>query len=50
MQLDSLNAKLEESSRLFSKSRKYSLWERYWIAVTVGAISALLTNFLLTML
>lgn len=51
MQLDSLNAKLEASSRLFSKSRKCSLWERYWIpiaiGITVGAISALLTNLLL---
>ena len=36
MQLDSLNAKLEKSSTLFSKSRKCSLWERYWTAVTGG--------------
>ena len=49
MQLDSLNAKLEESSKLFSKSQKCSLWERYWTAVTVGAISGLLTNLLLMM-
>src|SRR3990170_3816096 len=50
MQLDSLNAKLKESSTLFSKSQKSSLWRRYWTAVTVGAISALLTSLLLTML
>jgi viroplasmin and RNaseH domain-containing protein len=47
MQLDSLKAKMEQSSTLFSKSRKSSLWQRYWTAVTVGAISALLTNLLL---
>jgi hypothetical protein len=50
MQLDNLNAKLEQSSTLFSKSRKCSLWERYWTAVTVGAISALLTNLLVMMI
>ena len=50
MQLGSLNAKLKESSALFSKLRKCSLWERYWTAVTVGAISALVTNLLLMML
>jgi DNA repair exonuclease SbcCD ATPase subunit len=49
MQLDSLNTKLKESSTLFSKSQKSSLWQRYWTAVTVGAISALLTNLLLMM-
>ena len=49
MQLDGLNAKLEESSKLFSKSQKSSLWQRYWIAVTVGVISALLTNLLVMM-
>ena len=50
MQLDSLNAKLEQSSTLFSKFQKSSLWQRYWTAVTVGAISALLTNLLVMML
>ena len=36
-QFDSLNTKLKESSMLFSKSQKSSLWQRYWIAVTVGS-------------
>src|SRR5688500_5893239 len=36
MQLESLSAKLEKSLTLFSKSRKCSLWERYWTAVTLG--------------
>ena len=49
MQMDYLNVKLKESSTLFSKSQKLSLWQRYWIAITVGAISALLTNLLLMM-
>ena len=44
--LDSLNARLNESSTLFCKTQKCSLWERYWIpiaiGITVGAISALL--------
>ena len=49
MQLDSLNTKLKESSTLFSKSQKSSLWQRYWIAAMVGVISALLTNLLVMM-
>lgn len=50
IQLDELNRRLEESSTLFSKSRKCSLWQRYWTAVMVGVISALLTNLLVMML
>jgi DNA repair ATPase RecN len=48
-QLEKLNEQLTESSTRLSKFRRSSLWQRYWTAVTVGAISALLTNLLLMM-
>jgi hypothetical protein len=47
---EALNEQLSDSSTRLSKFRKSSLWQRYWTAVTVAAISALLTNVLLMML
>jgi hypothetical protein len=49
MQISHLNRNLKESSTLFQKSKEVFLWHRYWTAIIVGAISALLTNLLLMM-
>jgi hypothetical protein len=46
MQISHLNRNLEESAKLFQKSKKVSLWHRYSTAIIVGVISALLTNLL----
>ena len=45
-QLTKLNEQLTQSSTRLSKFRKYSLWQRYWTAIVVGVVSALLTNIL----
>jgi hypothetical protein len=50
MQISHLNLNLKESSTLFQKSKKVSLWHRYSTAMIVGVISALLTNLLVVMI
>src|SRR5690606_25494194 len=50
MQISHLNRNLEESSKLFQKSKKVSLWHRYSTVIIVGVISALLTNLLVMMI
>src|SRR5688572_2754741 len=44
--IENLEERLTTSSTRLSKYQRSSLWQRYWTAIAVGMISALLTNLI----
>ena len=44
--LDLLNKEISATAGLFRRSQKVSIWQRYWMAILMGIIGALITNLI----
>src|SRR5687768_13582412 len=44
--IENLEERLTMLSARLSKYQRYSLWQRYWTAIVVGIISAVITNLI----